>query len=349
MQLMGPENTPKQAELTQNRIRAIKDAIAASRSKRTREAYQYWFGRFAAWCDDNSRAAIPARPETIAAFATALQDGSACADERPAAPATIELAVSAVIVANRMAGHPVNRKESVLADAIMGSKREAGKKHTPRQVKPIQADYLRTLLEIGGGDDLLTLRDNALLGLGFAAALRRSELVGLDYGELGLGTGVIELVADGAQITLTTSKADQGRAVIIAVPYAAIPTVCDAIKRWIETAALQPGQPVFQGIGKGRSRLTGQRLSGTQAARIVKARVKARAIAFGKSEREADQIARAFSGHSLRAGFITSAAAKSIPVYQIQDHSRHRSADMVKRYIRDERKWSDSPLGKFGF
>jgi hypothetical protein len=51
----------------------------------------------------------------------------------------------------------------------------------------------------------------------------------------------------------------------------------------------------------------------------------------------------------LRAGFIASAAEKNIPVYVIQEHSRHATAEMVKGYIRHADKWSNSPLHKFGF
>jgi hypothetical protein len=56
-----------------------------------------------------------------------------------------------------------------------------------------------------------------------------------------------------------------------------------------------------------------------------------------------------FSGHSMRAGYATSAAAKDLPGYRIQAHTRHKSADMVIGYIRDADRWGRSGLKGVGF
>ena len=45
----------------------------------------------------------------------------------------------------------------------------------------------------------------------------------------------------------------------------------------------------------------------------------------GKSMAEAKDLVRRFSGHSLRAGYATSAAAADVPALRIQQHTRHKS------------------------
>jgi hypothetical protein len=62
--------------------------------------------------------------------------------------------------------------------------------------------------------------------------------------------------------------------------------------------------------------------------------IQALAVGAGKSETEADAIAEQMSGHSLRAGFATVAAAVDMPIYRIQQHTRHKSSEMMSRYVR---------------
>jgi integrase len=83
--------------------------------------------------------------------------------------------------------------------------------------------------------------------------------------------------------------------------------------------------------------------------RIIKARVRALARLRGKSLTEAEELVERFSGHSLRAGYATSAAAANMPGYRIQQHTRHKSAEMVARYVREADKWSNGGLKGVGF
>ena len=140
------------------------------------------------------------------------------------------------------------------------------------------------------------LKRPALLALGWAAALRRSELVSLDWQKLGAGGGFVCIDERGVLVTLMASKASQ------------------------ESVAL-----------------------------IVKSRVKDLVKQRGRSEAEADELVELISGHSLRAGYATSAAARNMPAYRIQSHTRHKSAEMVAGYIREADKWSKSGLDGVGF
>jgi hypothetical protein len=44
--------------------------------------------------------------------------------------------------------------------------------------------------------------------------------------------------------------------------------------------------------------------------------------------------AAAYSGHSLRAGFLTSAAEAVASVFKMMEVSRHRSVDTLRGYVR---------------
>src|SRR6185503_12488217 len=91
-------------------------------------------------------------------------------------------------------------------------------------------------------------------------------------------------------------------------------------------------------------RIRARRLTDRSVARIIKARIRALVIANGKCEADANAIAESMSGHSMRAGYATAAAAADVPSYRIQQHMRHKSAEMVARYVREADKWTKSGL-----
>jgi integrase len=194
-----------------------------------------------------------------------------------------------------------------------------------RQAAPILREDLFMLLPHMRG--LKGVRDRALLLIGFAGAFRRSELVGLDFNDL-------EFVKEGLVIHLRVSKTDQtGEGRKIAIPFgrtAACPV--KAIQQWINDSSIVAG-PVFRSVSKGHvvgtSRLTDQSVS-----LIVKAY--ARAIGLP---------AEHYSGHSLRAGLVTSAARTGVSFAKIQQQTGHRSVAMLTRYIRDAKLFENNAAG----
>jgi integrase len=267
------------------------------------------------------------------------------------ARASINQAISAVALAHHAAGHAFDRKHPLIAETWRGISRIKARTEDLRQAQPITAADLRALLDdLGRGAHRLPAdaRDAALLALGWAAALRRSELVGLDWEKIETGIGTLRIDERGLVVTLNTSKGSQTEAATVVVPCPDMPTACAAVKLWADVAKLQPGEPVFRPIDKGQ-RIAAGRLTDRSVSRIIKARVHALAIAGGKSKDEADALAEAMSGHSLRAGYATAAAANDVPSYRIQQHTRHRSAEMVARYVREADKWTKSGLKGVGF
>lgn len=176
-------------------------------------------------------------------------------------------------------------------------------------------------MALGIGDGLKGIRDRALLLLGFAGAFRRSELVALDCEDM-------EENETGLKITIRHSKTDQeGKGATIAVVRGSIACPVEALKAWRDAAGITTG-PVFRSIRKGGK--VGGRLSAQSVADIVKA--------------QAENVGldpALFSGHSLRAGFLTSAAARGASIFKMMDQSRHRSVDTLRGYVRDAEIFKD--------
>ena len=148
----------------------LHDAVPAN----TRRAYEGDLRRFAAWCTNAGLPAIPAAPSTLALYLRALADGGASV-------ATIERALAAISSSHVRSGHPSPWGNSVVADMRAALRRELGTR--PTKKKAADDDVLRRLLAVVS-DDLLGLRDRAMLTVGWAGAFRRSELVALDVEDI---------------------------------------------------------------------------------------------------------------------------------------------------------------------
>jgi integrase len=320
--------------------------LAASRADRTRQSYGRAWAQFQAWCETRGAEALPASPDTLATWIVDLADGTT--GGKPLSRSTVNQYLSAVVLAHHTAGYPLDRKHPRIAAMWQGISRTKAKTQPRRKAEALMARELQELIEGLDQTKALDARDAALLTLGWAAALRRSELVGLDWAQQGDGAGFVTIAERGAVVTLSTSKGSQTEAVTIVVPCEDMRTACDALERWVAVAGLQPGQPAFRPIDKGGT-VAPDRLTDRSISRIVKARIRKLAIAKGKTEDEAETIAEAFSGHSMRAGYATTAGAHDEPAYRIQQRMRHKSADTTTGYIRAGEQWTKSGLKGFGF
>jgi hypothetical protein len=136
-------------------------------------------------------------------------------------------------------------------------------------------------------------------------------------------------VPEGLRVTIRRSKTDQeGRGAVIALPRGAVACPVVAFKTWIRAAGITAG-PVFRPVAKGE-RLRNARLTDRSVARIVKAH----AVRAGLDP-------AAFAGHSLRSGFLTSAAARGASIFKMADQSRHGSMDTLRGYVRNAEIFKD--------
>jgi integrase len=164
-------------------------------------------------------------------------------------------------------------------------------------------------------DTMLGTRDRALLALGFAGAFRRSELVALQVADL-------TEVADGFRVLIRRSKTDQtGEGAEIVVPRGLKIRPVEAVQTWLQAAGISEGL-LFRAIHRG-GHVKGRGLRGHDVALAVKRY----ALAAGLDPVQ-------FSGHSLRAGFVTSAAETGATIFKIAEVSRHKSTDVLAGYVR---------------
>jgi len=293
--------------------RYAQNALAPS----TRRAYERDWLTFASWCAPRGLQAIPAAPATVAAFLAAEAD-------RGFRPVTIARRPAPPAAAHRAQDHP-NPCDSGAVAAVMSGIRRAHGTAPLRRAKPLELDPLGRLLEPIDTTTLAGLRDRALLLLGFAAALRRSELVALDVEDLCFDA------ARGVKLTLRASKTDQQRAgATVAVPYARARDRCAvrALQAWLQAAGIHRG-PLFRRMRRG-DRIGAQRLSDQSVALIVKRRAQAAGLPTAL-----------LSGHSLRAGYVTAAAGADIEERKIANVTRHKNLPVLRGYIRSATAYDD--------
>jgi len=293
---------------------------AASRSENTRRAYRADWEHFTAWCDARTLCSLPADPTTVVLYVTDMAETYK--------PSTISRRLVSLAQAHKAAGHlsPTTDERVRLVNA--GIRRVHGV--SPRQVRPVVTEDLRRMVERCGVDPA-GVRDRALLLLGFAAALRRSELVGLDATDL-------EETHDGLVVTVRKSKTDQeGAGRRIGVPYGSRPETCPvrAWRTWVEAAGITEG-PAFRGIDR-HGNVAGSRLSDRGVALIVKRRAQAAGI-------DPDTV----SGHSLRAGLATAAAAAGVSERAIAATTGHKSMTVLRGYIREGSLFTENAAAAVG-
>jgi len=292
-----------------------------SRAANTVRAYESDLRTFCAWCRDRDLTCLPASAETVSLYA------AWCADRYR--PATIERRLASIAAAHSTAGYEPPTTHGVVRAVLRGIRRAKGTAQTRKRA--LLVDDLRKLVAVIEDDRLIGTRDRALLLLGFASALRRSELVGLDRND-------VRVENEGVIVTLRKSKTDQeAQGVEVAVLYGSNPSTCPvrALQAWLDESGIVDG-PLFRGMDRhGNIRPT--RLT----ERIVAAIVKQYATRAGFDPAE-------FGGHSLRSGFATSAARAGKSEAAIMRQTRHKSVTVARRYIREGTIWNDHAGANIG-
>jgi site-specific recombinase XerD len=306
-------------------VERVGEYARASRSASTWRAYDADLRHFAAWCAGHRPplAALPAGPATVAGYLTALADSGY-------KPSTIRRRMAAVSVAHQLARH-LNPVSSPEVEAVWdGIRRIHGT--APNRKNALETTLLTQVLAELDDSRLADIRDRALLLVGFAGCLRRSELVALDVAD-------IAETADGLVLTIRRSKTDQEQAgAMVGLAYGSYRPTCPVRSwaAWQEAAALTDG-PAFRGVDR-HGRLGTGRLDAGSVARIVQRRV-------GAAGLTADD----FAGHSLRSGFATAAARSGVPDRSIMRQGRWRSSSSLDSYIRAGHLFDrDNPSGQVG-
>jgi integrase len=295
----------------------------------TRRAYRAGVRAWCDWCDRHALPCLPARAEDVVAFLAAERG-------RGLSVTTVELRRAAIRYLHFIAGCPVPTAEAHVAETVAGMRRHASEAgELPVKKLAATADILRDILS-HIPDDLPGLRDRALLLLGFAGALRRSELAAVRVEHL-------EPRERGLRLTLPRSKGERaGRAVTVAIPYGRT-ELCPvrALHRWQDAAGITEG-PLFRRIWTPPASKQGSLPSpavGAEAidpgtvARIVKKR--AAAAGF-----DADLLA----GHSLKRGALTTGMDQGIHPTRLKQLGRHKSYAVLDEYLQFGDPFENHPL-----
>ena len=211
---------------------AAADYRRAARADNTRRAYRAAVARFTDWCHDHGQIALPAAPETIAAF-LAAEAG------RGLAVNTLRLRHAALRYLHLLAGYPPPTAAPLVSATFAGIRR--AHRRPLRKKTALVLDPLRAAVQ-AIPDNLPGLRDRALLLVGFAAALRPSELAALTLEHLTRHD-------DGIALFLPWRKNDQearGTQVWLPCGHTYLCPVT-ALAAWLAAAGITEG-PLFRRI-----------------------------------------------------------------------------------------------------
>ncbi|THJ30910.1 integrase [Lampropedia aestuarii] len=233
-------------------------------------------------------------------------------------PRTLQRRLAALNHWHVQRGYPSPVHSPLVADVRKGIERLHGKpavQHAPLLAK----DVRRLVKQAQKQSALRAARDTALLLLGFCGALRRSELAALQVEDIAFDR-------KGMWLHITRSKTDQsgaGQRIFIARTSGAEVCPVAALKVWLKQSRIEHG-PIFRRID--RNQQVGDSQITAQSVRIVIKTLAQQAWGEEKAQR--------FSAHSLRSGFCTEAAMQGWNDWQIRQQSRHRSVQVLARYVR---------------
>lgn len=286
-----------------------------ARAPATRRAYESDVRDFDEYCSRYALESLPAAPQTVAIYLADL------AAKRKVS--TVRRRVVAIAQQHTLLGHPTPTADPIVLEILKGIERTHG--IAPHKKTALTAELLKDVLH-RLGDSLRDRRDRALLLLTFAGGFRRSEVAALDIADL-------RFEKRGAVVTLRRSKTDQvGVGREVAIPQLRTEAICPvhALRGWLDAASIVDG-PIFRTFSM-RGELQTNRIDGRDVARLVQRLT-------GRARLEGD-----FAAHSLRAGFVTSGAERGIAEASLQNVTGHRSATILRGYVRRATLFDDAPL-----
>lgn len=292
--------------------------VAQSVPENTRRAYAADWGVFTNWCRKNRVESMPADPRIVAAF---------CAEEaKRLKPSSIRRRLAAIAKMHSVRGLPNPCAAEPVPSTIRGIEGTLGSRVVAKA--PATLDVVERMVATCRTDTLEGLRNRALVLVGYAAALRRSELVGIHVEDLTWSdTGVTML--------LRHSKTDQrGLGQLKAIPYVD-GSLCAAksLKGWLQASGTRAG-PVFRGFT-----VAGSLRPTALTPQAIAVLIKSLAASAGLDPAQ-------FSGHSLRAGHVTQARASGVADSLTMQTTGHKRLETLEMYDRRNNPFDKSSAGQ---
>lgn len=319
LQLKSQQENPLSTEVRELQEEA-KRHLENSKSDSTKIAYRNDWNQFISWCERNELNSLPAHPETLVYYITYLGKSFKAS--------SIKRKMAAISQRHETAGFKSPTKTALVRGVWDGLQRSIGIKEEGKDA--LWLDELRSVVEVIPQDKLTGVRNRAILVIGWAAALRRSEIVNLDAEH-------IEVTRDGLILNLIRSKTDQkGEGQQVALPYGSNPNTCPVrlLEDWLADAGISNG-PLFRRIDR-HGNLMG-RLTPQSVRLIVK-----------KCCEEVGLDPNKYGAHSLRSGFCSTAAKAGKPEHQIMKQTRHKRSDSLQRYIKKANLFDDNAASGIG-
>ncbi|MGJ0395394.1 MAG: integrase [Methylocystis sp.] len=341
-----------------------RDYARNARSDNTKRAYDADWRQFAAWLRRQGLDPLPPDPQTVGLYLAACMEGAVSAGARnigevsagvrniaaggraPVSVTTLERRLAGICWRYRQLGAPLDASDRHISTVLAGIRRAHAR--PPAQKEAIFADELLAMLATLEMD-LRGIRDRAVLAIGFAGGLRRSEIVGLDCGpdQTEDGTGWVEIFPPGADVSsaskdsadVSAASNNDGGAVLqilgktgwreVEIGRGSRPETCPValLETWMRLGRISYG-PLFRPIARKNGGISSERLTDKHVARLVQKTALAAGIRGDLTEGERRL---AFGGHSLRAGLASSA---QIEEAHVQRHLGHASAELTRRYQR---------------
>jgi integrase len=292
--------------------REVERATALSRdvhSAATLRAYRSARRRFRLWCEARESDPSTATPEIVAAYLFSMAETGSAVSSIEQAYAAIAGRLAEVLPDTWIKGVQPDIVRRALVNIRKLVRREVVRK------RPVTRAWLEKMLGAVPAD-ARGVRDRAILLIGYAGAFRRSEIVALDVEHLTFSD-------EGVSIRLR-DKTHQQKDFVKGIPRDTESAFCPvaALERWLRGAKITVGA-VFRRVRD--DVVLDARLGDEAVALLVKRAVKA-----------AGGNARAFGGHSLRAGFMTQGALDGWDLEALMRQSGHQSVEQARQYIRRE-------------
>ena len=299
------------------------------RSAATLKAYQSDWREWERWCRYFGLPVCPAAPGALVEHLAFLADEGK-------SMSTIRRRAVGVAYGMRSRGAPApGRKGEV--EALLAAIGRVIAPPLPKRSAPVDvddmraiADFLTRIIDKADGSAISALRDRALLLVGWVGAMRRSEIVGLDWRD-------VNWKPEGLILTLRKTK-HRSHSVEHYLVASELPGRCPraSLDAWRQVLARQryaarSAGGIFRRIEKG-----GRIQPGRLGAASVGAILRRRAAAAGLPP-------EGLTAHSLRAGGLTAAAQAGVARAELLRHSRHRRGDTLDGYIRPVRAWDRHP------
>lgn len=317
----------------------------STRAASTRAAYRSDWQHFLDWAHRSGHTPLPADPQTVCDYLASHADVLSIS--------TLSRRRTTITLAHRAAGLPDPLVDSTAREVwarIRRTHRTAATAKTALWTDDLARLVAALPTTAAGPTGLLAIRDRALLLLGFAAALRRSELTALDVSDL-------RPDPRGLVVRVRSPKTDQHDPdAVVALPFgqraalcpvAASQAWCAALAAALAVSLDQLSGPLFRPVTR-HGRIGTQRP--TAGAGNGPARLSAAAVRLVVRRRceQAGLDPDAYAAHSLRSGFATQASANGATERDVMRHGRWRSITLIRSDVHHGNLFTDNAAGRLG-